>query len=578
MKRCIAPLLAIGVLAAILTANSTASDKEKKPPVIAPFKLGPEHKLLQDLVGNFDANVKFYLDPAKMPMEMTGTMERTMVLDGNFVQENFKGKFFDKSFTGLGMLGYDYIKKSYVMTWYDNMSTSMSMLQGTYDADKKTYTFVGDEIDPRGKKMKAKDVLKIVSADEESFEMYRTPEGGPESKVMDITYTRAKKGEEKKEQSKQPSIGSDKSGARELSAKEAAQVLGIPKSYLDRLTSGDKETKPKEKLSELDFEAFRFQFGRTQKGLATFQVRPNVYFILISLSDQDRQPNPTQGGKEAVQPNAKPNKIPLTRKGEKLTLSDMPPVSVDHRPKMTPVRDQGERGTCVAFAACADLEAGTMEKKLGLKDERLCENLAYLRFMKKESSTPCKDPGLATFRAAEYLMDFTVCSEKNWPYVSTDPDELKSKGKCDEIDILPKACIGKNGAGIADYLLLPAGEEVDPDGTIDIKDTLTLERLIHQGHNIVFGTIVAWSTKDANEGTIDVKRGPAGQPIFGSGGHAMMMVGYDRTGKIPYFIVKNSWSSAYGHKGYLYLSYDYIRTYGRYGYVTTDYRSGLVKE
>ena len=127
--------------------------------------------------------------------------------------------------------------------------------------------------------------------------------------------------------------------------------------------------------------------------------------------------------------------------------------------------------------------------------------------------------------------------------------------------------------------MLPAANEVTPDGTIDIKDTRTLERLLAQGQDIVFGTIVAWNNTDAR-GIIDVKLGPAGQPIFGAGGHAMAIVGYRSGGtekdRRPYFIVKNSWGADYGHGGYLFMTYDYLRTYARYGYTTTRLRSGKI--
>lgn len=37
--------------------------------------------------------------------------------------------------------------------------------------------------------------------------------------------------------------------------------------------------------------------------------------------------------------------------------------------------------------------------------------------------------------------------------------------------------------------------------------------------------------------------------------HAVQIVGYDLTGSIPYYIVKNSWGTDFGHDGYLYVMY-----------------------
>src|SRR6185295_5865294 len=111
------------------------------------------------------------------PTETTGTMTRIMILDGNFMQESFSGEFFGSQFKGMSLVGYDYNKKKFTTTWCDTMSTSMSLMQGTYDPAKKTLTSVGEDFDPNTKKMmRARDVLRIVSADEQSFEMFRQPD------------------------------------------------------------------------------------------------------------------------------------------------------------------------------------------------------------------------------------------------------------------------------------------------------------------------------------------------------------------------------------------------------------------
>ncbi len=120
-------------------------------------------------------------------------MNRKMILDGNVLQESFKGEFDGKTFTGLGMMGFDSHKKHFITTWADNMSTNISIMHGTWDAEKKTFISVGEEFDPKSKKMmKMRDVLKVVNEDEQMFEMYRQSEGeSKEFKVLDITYKRA---------------------------------------------------------------------------------------------------------------------------------------------------------------------------------------------------------------------------------------------------------------------------------------------------------------------------------------------------------------------------------------------------
>ena len=191
MKR-VLPLCVIVLLGATIAVP--AGDKKKDeggPPKIV---LGPEHKLLESLTGTFVAEVKvFFPDPTK-PTTSKGVMARKMILGGNFLQESFSGEFFGSKFTGLGIVGFDQVKKKYTTTWCDSMTTSTMLMEGTYDVEKKTLTSVGNDYEPSSKKkMKARDVLKIVTADLQTFEMFRLPEGETqEFKIMEISYTRKK--------------------------------------------------------------------------------------------------------------------------------------------------------------------------------------------------------------------------------------------------------------------------------------------------------------------------------------------------------------------------------------------------
>ena len=195
-------ILCFAVAAATVAALSSpmlAGEKGKKDdPLAGMTKPGPEHKLLASLEGTWSAEVKMWMDPTEPSkvVESKGTLKRKMIMDGRFLQEKFTGEFFGQKFEGMGIMGYDQNKKKYVMTWIDNFDTSIMMSEGTYDAGKKYLTFIGEEVSPKGK-MKTRDVLHIASEDEQHFGMYRTPEGGKEMKVMQITYKRSKGKEEK---------------------------------------------------------------------------------------------------------------------------------------------------------------------------------------------------------------------------------------------------------------------------------------------------------------------------------------------------------------------------------------------
>lgn len=190
----ILPLCGLVLFGYALALPVGAGDKKKEVGGIPKVERGPEHKVLESLTGTFTADVKFYLPDPTKPTTSKGTMTRKMILGGNFLQEDFSGEFFKAPFTGMGIVGFDPNKKKFTTTWCDSSSTTIMILEGTYNPDKKTITSVGDDFEPNEKKkMKARDVLTIVSADVQSFEMYRLPEGEKkEVKVMEITYTRKK--------------------------------------------------------------------------------------------------------------------------------------------------------------------------------------------------------------------------------------------------------------------------------------------------------------------------------------------------------------------------------------------------
>ena len=348
---------------------------------------------------------------------------------------------------------------------------------------------------------------------------------------------------------------------RELTTEEARAELGLTDAFVKYLLQNKKESK----YSNDEFEKFHEQFGVLPSGQLTYQLGPGVFYILL-----------TKQQVEAQVPLERLNAAKKTADTFKLRLKhERSANTVDHSPQQTAIRDQGQRGTCTAFATCAALEALLVRRGTNAAQMDLSENLAYYWFMKEVGSTPCIDSGISTVDAPRYLRSHFVCNESNWSYVSTLPATLRQHGQCNLIDTPLPTVTGKLGYGIAQSVELPHGNEQDANGSFDIRDTNTLEQLLSQGNDIVFGTDVAWFTPDL-AGIVDVRLGPAGQPIASSGGHAMLMVGYDKTGDKPFVIVKNSWGTARGHNGYLWISYDYIRTYAKYGYLISEPSSGII--
>lgn len=152
---------------------------------------GEQHKLLQPLVGTFNAEVTTWEGPGAAPQRSTATSENTWVLGGRFMYQVVKGSFAGEPFEGLGYLGYDNYKKVYVGVWMDSMGTGLMLSEGTVDAGGKVFTFTSEMDDPvSGKKLRFRETLKVLDGGKLLTEMFVTGPDGKEFKNMEIVYTR----------------------------------------------------------------------------------------------------------------------------------------------------------------------------------------------------------------------------------------------------------------------------------------------------------------------------------------------------------------------------------------------------
>lgn len=207
MNRCtwrICRLFVCGLLGCCLAVSGAAVAAEEKAPAAKPaapseeelmaamMKLatpGPQHAALKPLAGSWKAVVKTWMSPGD-PVVTEGTAEDTLVLGGRFLKEEYHGTFAGEPFEGIGLTGYDNMKKKYVSAWVDSMGTMIQTQTGTMDASGKTLTFNGTWEDPvTHKKSSTRMVTRFVDDNTHTFEMYSQVEG-KDHKEMEITYTR----------------------------------------------------------------------------------------------------------------------------------------------------------------------------------------------------------------------------------------------------------------------------------------------------------------------------------------------------------------------------------------------------
>ena len=187
--------LALALIASPVMAKDKKQAKQMDPQAMMEVyqKLatpGEPHKLFTSLAGSWTTKTKEWMEPGKPPTESTGTAEMKMLLDGRFLQQEFTGNMMGQPFSGIGIDGYDNLRKRYVTTWIDTWGTGIFQMEGTASADGKTITLKGSHPEPGGGKMAHRAVWKIADGNTQTFDMYGAHHGGKEMKVLEITYSR----------------------------------------------------------------------------------------------------------------------------------------------------------------------------------------------------------------------------------------------------------------------------------------------------------------------------------------------------------------------------------------------------
>ena len=117
-------------------------------------------------------------------------VETNTLMGGLWLITDYKGTFGSQPFSGHGIMGYDTNKKKYTGSWADTMSSSLSVMEETYDPATKTMTGTMEGPDESGKTVKIKMVTEWKGDDTRVFTMSGPGPDGKEATMMKITYKR----------------------------------------------------------------------------------------------------------------------------------------------------------------------------------------------------------------------------------------------------------------------------------------------------------------------------------------------------------------------------------------------------
>jgi len=202
-----------------------------------------------------------------------------------------------------------------------------------------------------------------------------------------------------------------------------------------------------------------------------------------------------------------------TTKGRRFEKKTSPDV-VDFRKDglVTPVKDQGRCGSCWTFTATGAMEGAWAKKKgelVSLSEQQLLDCV--------EDSFGCE--GGFENAAFRYVIENGIQSEESYEYRGVE-------GRCHA-----------DAAKFVDHF--SGFERVEAD------ESQIESALVEVGHPIAVA-IHAQEMENYQEGIFDDPRCEEGEI-----NHTVLIVGFDKTGPVPFWIVKNSWGPEWGDKGYI---------------------------
>jgi hypothetical protein len=148
---------------------------------------GEPHAELAEMVGEWDVMMEDYSSGEKM--EFPGTARFEMILGGRYLQQTMNADFMGMPFEGIGLTGYDNLRKVYIDVWLDNVGTSIFTSEGTAQPDGSVVAHGKMTQPDRGGAVDTKTVY-YDKADKHVFEMYRVTDG---KDVLQMRATYSKK-------------------------------------------------------------------------------------------------------------------------------------------------------------------------------------------------------------------------------------------------------------------------------------------------------------------------------------------------------------------------------------------------
>ncbi|CAO4386669.1 unnamed protein product [Caenorhabditis nigoni] len=287
---------------------------------------------------------------------------------------------------------------------------------------------------------------------------------------------------------------------------------------------------------EVLFDEFLYKFNRLYSSQEEYKYRYHIFVHNVREFEEEERRHPgldldinefTDWSEEELRKmivdkkNVKEEKNAVRFEGSVLSSGVKRPASIDWRDqgKLTPIKNQGQCGSCWAFATVAAIEAQHAIKKGNLV------SLSEQEMVDCDGRNNGCSGGYRPY-AMRFVKENGLETEKSYPYSALKHDQCMLHQNDTKVYI-------------DDYRMLSTSEE-------DIADWVGTKGPVTFGMNVV-KAMYSYRSGIFNPSAEDCAE-------KSMGAHALTIVGYGGEGESAYWIVKNSWGTSWGSDGYFRLA------------------------